>query len=71
MLIKNLLCGGSGKQSDALPNLFCFITRNKEIGEYGRVIMDNSINEIIYDTKALEEIGFYIDKLKVAKRFKL
>jgi hypothetical protein len=68
---KKSVLWGSGEQNDALPNLFCFITRNKKTGEYDRVIMDNSINEIIYDTKVLEEIGFYIDRLKLDKRFKL
>jgi hypothetical protein len=33
--------------------------------------MDSEINEIIYDTKVLEEMGFEIDKLKIMKRFKM
>ena len=60
----------NGLHKDALPNLFCFVTRNKETGEYDRVVMDSKTNEIIYDTKVLEDLGFFIDKLKIQKRFK-
>lgn len=61
----------NGLNKDALKNIFCFVTRNKETGEYDRVMMDSEINEIIYDTKVLEEMGFEIDKLKIMKRFKM
>lgn len=58
----------SGEQDDAL-NAVCFVVRNKETGEYDRVMMDKGTNEIIYSTKSLEGMGYHIDKLKVAKRF--
>jgi hypothetical protein len=61
----------NGLYKDSLKNIYCFITRNKETGEYDRVMMDSKINEVIFDTKSLEGIGFEIDRLKVAKRFKL
>jgi glycosyltransferase involved in cell wall biosynthesis len=47
------------------------ITRNKETGEYDRVMMDSKTNEIIFDTKSLEVMGFEIDKLKIMKRFEM
>ena len=59
----------NGLNDDALPNIFCFVVRDKETGEYDRVIMDNMFKEVIYSSKKLEDIGFYIDKLKVFKRF--
>lgn len=61
----------SGLHKDALKNIYCFVTRNKETGEYDRIIMDSKTNEIIYDTKVLEEMAAEIDKLKVMKRFKM
>lgn len=54
---------------DALPNIYCFVVRNKETGEYDRVVMDSKTNEIIYTSKSLEDIGVFIDRLKVLKRF--
>jgi len=60
----------NGLNKDALPNIFAFVTRNKETGEYDRVVMDSKTNEIIYDTKSLEELAGFIDKLKILKRFK-
>ena len=60
-----------GLNKDALKNIFCFITRNKETGEYDRVMMDSKTNEIIFDTKSLEVMGFEIDKLKIMKRFEM
>ena len=62
---------GSGTQNDALKNIKCFVTRCKKTGEYDRVMVDSEINEIIFDTKSLEDMGFQIDKMKVAKRFKI
>ena len=59
----------NGLHKDALPNLVCFVTRNKETGEYDRVIMDKDTNEIIYSSKSSEEIAYFIDKQKVIKRF--
>lgn len=61
----------NGLNKDGLPNIFCFIVRNKETGEYDRVVMDKATNEVIYDTKSLEDISFYIDRLKVQKRFEI
>ena len=61
----------NGLNKDALKNIFCFITRNKETGEYDRVMMDSKTNEVIFDTKELEVMGFEIDRLKVMKRFKI
>ena len=60
-----------GIHDDALPHIRCFVTRSKVTGEYDRVMMDAGTNEIIYDTKVLEEMGGAIDKLKIAKRFNL
>lgn len=58
-----------GEVDDSL-NVGCFVIRNKETGEYDRVMMDREKNEIIFDTKSLEDLGFHIDKLKLIKRFK-
>ncbi len=60
----------NGLHKDALKNIFCFVTRDKETGEYDRVMMDSKTNEIIYDTKSLEDMNFQIDKMKIQKRFK-
>ena len=61
----------NGLNKDALKNIFCFVTRSKETGEYDRVMMDSKTNEVIFATKSLEVMAFEIDKLKVAKRFKI
>lgn len=61
----------NGLHKDALKNIHCFVTRNKETGEYDRVMMDSKTNEVIFDTKELEIMGFEIDRLKVMKRFKI
>jgi hypothetical protein len=45
-------------------------TTIKETGEYDRVMMDAKTNEIIFDTKSLEDMAFQIDRLKIMKRFK-
>lgn len=61
------------KRSDlnniSLPNIKAFVVRNKATGEYDRVLMDSSINQIIFDSKSLEDIGVEIDKLKLLKQF--
>lgn len=67
---KKSVLWGSGEQDDSL-DVACFVVRNKETGEYDRVMMDRPTNEIIYSTKVLEDLSFQIDKLKVAKRFKV
>jgi hypothetical protein len=61
----------NGLNRDALKNIYCFVTRNKETGEYDRVIMDSKKEEIIFDTKSLEDLSFEIDRMKIKKRFKL
>lgn len=65
---KKSILWGSGEQNDAL-NVACFVLRNKETGEYDRVMMDVEKNEIIYDTKSLEDLSYEIDRLKILKRF--
>lgn len=60
---------GSGTQNDAL-DVACFVVRDKETGDYDRVMMDSKTSQPIYDTKSLEQMGFEIDKMKVLKRFK-
>jgi hypothetical protein len=65
---KSVLCG-SGEQDDAL-DIVCFVIRNKITGEYDRVAVDRPTNEIIFETKILEDLGFFIDKQKVIKRLK-
>ena len=66
---KNSVLWGSGEQKDAL-NVMCFVVRNKETGEYDRVMMDKEKNEVIFETKSLEDMGYEIDRMKVQKRFK-
>ena len=63
-------CQNEDKNGIKLPNLMCFVLRNLKTGEYDRVILDAKKNEIIYDTKSLEELGFYINKMKIVKHFK-
>lgn len=60
----------NGLNKDALKNIYCFITRNKDTGEYDRVMMDSNTQQVIFDTKSIEEMGFEIDKMKIALRFK-
>lgn len=67
---KNSVLWGSGEQKDAL-NVMCFVVRNKETGEYDRVMMDKEKNEVIFETKSLEDMGYEIDRMKVQKRFKV
>lgn len=65
---KKSVLSGVGEVEDAL-DIVCFVIRNKETGEYDRVLMDRKTNEVIFSTKSIEDMGFYIDKLKVIKRF--
>jgi hypothetical protein len=60
----------NGLNRDSLKNIYCFVTRNRETGEYDRVIMDSKKGEIIFDTKSLEDLAFEIDRMKILKRFK-
>ena len=59
----------NGLNEDALPNIYCFVVREKESGDYDRVVMDSKKNEVIYDTKSLEDLSGFIDRLKIVKRF--
>lgn len=61
----------NGLNKDALKNIYCFVTRNKETGEYDRVMMDSKTQSVIFDTKSLEEMAFEIDRMKIVKRFKI
>lgn len=67
---KKSILWGSGEQSDAL-NGVCFVVRDKESGEYNRVMMDKDSEEVIFDTKSLEAMGYEIDRMKVIKRFEV
>jgi hypothetical protein len=67
---KKSILWGSGEQNDAL-NVVCFVVRDKESGEYDRVMMDKDKEEVIFDTKSLEAMGYEIDRMKVLKRFKV
>ena len=59
----------SNAGNDALPEIMCFVVRNKETGEYDRVIMHMKNQQLIYDTKSLETLGYKIDQWKVMKRY--
>ena len=59
----------NGLNKDALKNIYCFVLRNKETEEYERVVMDSKKNQIIYASNSLEDLSFFIDTLKVRKRF--
>jgi hypothetical protein len=61
----------NGLNKDALKNIHCFVTRNKATGEYDRVMMDSKTNQVIFDTKSLEQMAFEIDRMKVMKRFNI
>ena len=65
---KKSVLSGTGEVDDAL-NVACFVVRNKQTGEYDRVVMDVTSNEVVYETKKLEDLGYHIDTLKVKKRF--
>jgi len=58
----------SGEQNDAL-NVVCFVVRDKESGEYDRLMLDKDSEEVIFDTKSLEAMGYEIDRMIVIKRF--
>ena len=67
---KKSILWGSGEQNDAL-NVICFVVRDKESGEYNRVMMDKDKEEVIFDTKSLEAMSYEIDRMKVIKRFEV
>jgi hypothetical protein len=53
----------------SLPQHKCYVTRHKNTGEYNRVIIDHSTQEVIFESKNLEEIGVHIDILKLKKLY--
>ncbi len=65
---KNSVLWGTGEVEDAL-SVFCFVVRNKSNGQYDRVVLDEKTNDVVYDTKNLEDLGYWIDQQKVIKRF--
>ena len=67
---KNSILWRGGEQNDALPNIHCFVIREKSTGRYMRVVMDAKTNEIIFDTESMEQLSGFIDKMKLMKRFK-
>ena len=58
-----------GVQGVSLPNIMCFIVRDKTTGHYDRVVMDTKENVAVYSSTSLEAIASYIDKLKIIKHF--
>jgi hypothetical protein len=66
---KNSILWGSGEQKDAL-DIICFVVREKATGDYERVVMDVKTNQPVYSTLSLEDLSYYIDHLKISKRFK-
>jgi hypothetical protein len=60
----------TGTKNDSLKNIHCFVVRDKSTGQYYRVVLDSKKNQVIYETKSLEDLGFFIDRLKIYKRFK-
>jgi hypothetical protein len=61
----------NGLNKDALKNIHCFFTRNKDTGVYERVVMDADTNQIVYASNSAEEVWGFIDRLKIMKRFKV
>lgn len=53
-----------------LPHIICYVVRNIKTGEYDRIVFDKKKNEIIYDTKSIDDLGFFINRMKIAKHFK-
>ena len=46
-----------------------FIVRDKETGDYSRVLMDIKTNKTIRDDTSLEAQGVFIDMAKASKRY--
>jgi hypothetical protein len=59
-----------GTQYDDALKIMCFVVREKETGDYDRVVLDIKTNLPIYSTQSLEELAAFIDREKIAKRFK-
>lgn len=53
----------------SLPNIVAYVTRNKETGDYTRVLVDENIGQDIYSSDDLEDICYKIDQLKIIKAF--
>ena len=66
---KKSILWGSGEQKDAL-DIMCFVVREKATGDYERVVIDVKTNQPVYSTLSLEDLSYYIDQLKISKRFK-
>jgi hypothetical protein len=58
-------------QSDELPNLYCFCVRDKETGEYTRVIIDKLTQSPILEAEGYMEMASKIDMIKIARRFEV
>lgn len=56
-------------QGVSIPNIKAFVVRNKETGEYDRVIVDGATNSVVYDSKSYEQICFWIGQQKLIKHF--
>jgi hypothetical protein len=64
---KTITTGGQ-KMNDSL-NVACFVARNKETGEYERVMIDIKTNEPVFATQSFEDMAVEIDRRKIMKRF--
>jgi hypothetical protein len=54
----------------SLPTyIVCYVVRNKETGEYDRVMVNHKKNQDIFNTKELELMGVEIDKMKLKIAF--
>lgn len=56
-------------QRKNLLKIVAYITRNKETGEYKRVLVDHNIESVIYASDSLESIGVKIDQLALIEKF--
>jgi hypothetical protein len=56
---------------DELPNLYCFCVRDKETGEYTRVIIDKLTQTPILEAESYMEMASKIDMIKVTRRFEV
>jgi hypothetical protein len=68
---KNSVSSSGEYQNDELNNIYCFVVRNKETGEYDRVMMDKNEDAVIYDTKYFSAMSSQIDMMKVARRWEV
>lgn len=68
---KNSVAASGEYMHDELNNIYCFIVRNIETGEYDRVMMDKNQDAVIYDTKSFSSMSSKVDILKVARRWEV